>query len=117
MTLICLSLTVESKLGSYSHLSPIRRTNITTRKIAAKLKESATSNPHKRTKVDVEVSKASPGTGNLLSPKLLEPFSINLKSLSKKDEYQILRIETEGGPLTPDEKLARREITSLRVTE
>lgn len=48
--------------------------------------------------------------------KLLDHFRVNLRSLSRKDEYQILRIETEGGMLDADEKLQRRIIRSLRVT-
>lgn len=48
--------------------------------------------------------------------KLLEPFRVNLQELSRESEYQILRVETEGGPLDVEEKLQRRVLTSVRVT-
>ena len=93
---------------------------MTFRKIDDKLKQAANAtanhSKHKKPKTILESSFASSSDAAALSPKLLEPYRVNLKSLSKKDEYQILRIETEGGPLTTKEKLARREITSLRVT-
>lgn len=87
------------------------------RKIATKLKEAVGDTSNKKLKTLSDSSKAASNRAPELSPKLLEPYRVNLKSLSKKDEYQILRIETQGGPLTPKEKLARRVITSLRVTE
>lgn len=87
------------------------------RKIAPKLKEATAGDSHKKHKCLVGASAPSSSEAGSLSPKLLEPYRVNLKSLSTKDEYQILRIETEGGPLIAKEKLARREITSLRVTE
>jgi hypothetical protein len=58
-------------------------------------------------------------TGNPVAQvdfRLLEHFRVNLKSLSRRDEYQILRVETEGGALDADEKLQRRILRSLRVT-
>lgn len=80
------------------------------RKVPAELRSAALSRqPHKKPKI------VSNGT---LSPdfKLLDHFRVNLKSLSKRDEYQILRIETEGAMLDAEEKFQRRIICSLRVT-
>ena len=70
--------------------------------------------------------KANSSSSSTLSSSSLEPssaqlkhldsFRVNLKNLSKRNEYQILRIETEGGALTPEEKLERRIIRSLRMS-
>ncbi|KAK9896056.1 DUF1671-domain-containing protein [Cystobasidium minutum MCA 4210] len=90
------------------------------KKINEELKQAANAasskSKHKKLRTIIGGSSSSSGVAAALSPKLLEPYRVNLKSLSKKDEYQILRVEVEGGPLTTREKLARREITSLRVT-
>lgn len=87
------------------------------KKIASRMKEAAAKLPDRKHRKVSETARPSSTRTAESPPKLLEPYRVNLKSLSKKDEYQILRIETQGGALTPKEKLARRVITSLRVTE
>ena len=49
------------------------------------------------------------------STKLLAAFRVNLKTLSRKKEYQILRIEAHGDSLTYQEKQQRRIVISLRM--
>ena len=51
----------------------------------------------------------------LLDHKQLDVFRVNLKSLSRAHEYQILRIETHGGALTAEEQRERKVIRSLVI--
>ena len=50
-----------------------------------------------------------------LELKQLDAFRVNLKSLSRAHEYQILRIETHGGALSADEQNERKIIKSLVI--
>jgi copper homeostasis protein CutC len=50
-----------------------------------------------------------------LDHKQLDVFRVNLKSLSRAHEYQILRIETHGGALTAEEQRERKVIKSLVI--
>ena len=46
--------------------------------------------------------------------KHLEPFRTSLRSLSKRQEYQVLYVE-EGAPLTEAEKGVRKVVASSRI--
>lgn len=50
-----------------------------------------------------------------LDHRQLDVFRVNLKSLSRAHEYQILRIETHGGALTAEEQRERKVIKSLVI--
>lgn len=78
------------------------------RKIPQELRSLAESSANKKAKT------ASSSTTSV-DLKHLEIFRVNLKSLSRNQEYQILRVETHGDALTADEKLERRIIRSLEV--
>ena len=47
--------------------------------------------------------------------KHIEPFRVSLRTLSKKQQYQVLYVE-EGAPLTETEKGVRKVVASSRVT-
>lgn len=86
------------------------------RKVSAKLKEAAENKDRPAKKAKSPVTSTS-GTGDsAAASKLIEPYRVNLKDLSRKDEYQILCVETDRGPLSLMEKLGRRKLSSIRVT-